>query len=139
MDIFLDVLLLGLEVLFIAWLVYAFSQKENRTAALVAVVIAGLLIADNYVGTETFEGTVDKAGGTRRASVFQPSPEIKTYQVAVYPAGGKMLRILKNNNSLWHLKFNKEPLQLQMQPGRKFIFHVYGLVFKKDILNIKPE
>jgi len=130
------------------------SSDEDRRLGY-ALILLGLLallpILNNFFGNQVLEATVYEINKTNAASKIstelstedittkiEPSNEIlQPYQVAVYPTDERKVKILNNRNSLWRLKFNKQEIQLQLRKGKRYRFRVYGLVGRKNILDIE--
>ena len=158
MDIVLNVVLLG-WFLIACIMVYAAFLSERELWGKGSTIFASLLfvfllifILNNYIGNEVIEGTVyavskisaDKTVrvelSTSLKTEIQPSRDIlKAYEVAIYPTGSKKLSILKNNNNLWRLKFNKREIQLQIEAGKRYKFRVHRLFLRRNIIEIQGE
>lgn len=121
-------------------------------------------VINQYLGNDSFQGKVYAINKTQKKAKIKVSlkpkvkvgmqngfeieagPEVeielpdeeilKPWHVAIYVPEKKKLVILKNNNTLFRWKFNREDIQLQLQQGRTYRFYVHRLI-KKNILKIE--
>ena len=144
---FLELLSVAVAI-FVGWATRASDGKLFFIGVITILICAGFLFTERfsdewligdvvgfYKGHK--EETTLTLGASPGVGVKEEIRVLGEYEIAVRIPSEIKVEILENNNSLLWFKFDKREIQLSVKLGQRYKFRVYGLIGKRNILEIK--